>query len=194
MSDQPPRAEDREDTTTRGQPAARAGRRLRSRPRDHRAAVRIEAAGTARPTPIDVNHDACILCDRCVRACDDIQGNDVIGRSGKGYCTRSRSTSTTRWAPALRHARRMRAGLPDRRATNKAIRGMAIRPRESSTQWQPVPILRLGLRPDLLRRPRGRGDLLRRGPRPARVAEQAVREGPLRLGLPQHPPRTTACP
>jgi len=32
---------------------------------------------------IDVNHDACILCDRCVRACDDIQGNDVIGRTGK---------------------------------------------------------------------------------------------------------------
>ena len=37
---------------------------------------------------IEVNHDACILCDRCVRACDDIQGNDVIGRSGKGYSTR----------------------------------------------------------------------------------------------------------
>jgi formate dehydrogenase major subunit len=37
---------------------------------------------------ISVNHDACILCDRCVRACDDIQGNDVIGRSGKGYATR----------------------------------------------------------------------------------------------------------
>jgi formate dehydrogenase major subunit len=47
---------------------------------------------------IAVNHDACILCDRCVRACDDIQGNDVIGRSGKGYATGSPSTSTTRWA------------------------------------------------------------------------------------------------
>ena len=35
---------------------------------------------------ISVNHDACILCDRCVRA-DDIQGNDVIGRSG-GYTAR----------------------------------------------------------------------------------------------------------
>ena len=41
---------------------------------------------------IAVDHDACILCDRCVRACDDIQGNDVIGRSGKGYAPGSRST------------------------------------------------------------------------------------------------------
>ena len=37
---------------------------------------------------IAVDHDSCILCDRCVRACDDIQGNDVIGRTGKGYSTR----------------------------------------------------------------------------------------------------------
>lgn len=34
---------------------------------------------------IAVDHQACILCDRCVRACDDIQSNDVIGRSGKGF-------------------------------------------------------------------------------------------------------------
>ena len=37
---------------------------------------------------IQVDHQACILCDRCIRACNDIQGNDVIGRSGKGYQTR----------------------------------------------------------------------------------------------------------
>ncbi len=37
---------------------------------------------------IAVNHDACIMCDRCVRACDDIQGNDVIGRTGKGHTAR----------------------------------------------------------------------------------------------------------
>jgi formate dehydrogenase major subunit len=37
---------------------------------------------------IAVNHGACILCDRCIRACDEIQGNDVIGRSGKGYSAR----------------------------------------------------------------------------------------------------------
>jgi formate dehydrogenase major subunit len=37
---------------------------------------------------IEVDHQACILCDRCIRACNDIQGNEVIGRSGKGYSTR----------------------------------------------------------------------------------------------------------
>ena len=46
--------------------------------------------GNSRPTDdsspvIAVDHQACILCDRCIRACDDIQSNEVIGRSGKGY-------------------------------------------------------------------------------------------------------------
>ncbi|MBA3960412.1 MAG: cyclic nucleotide-binding domain-containing protein [Chthoniobacterales bacterium] len=31
-----------------------------------------------------VDHSACILCDRCVRACDDVRENHVIGRTGKG--------------------------------------------------------------------------------------------------------------
>jgi formate dehydrogenase major subunit len=34
---------------------------------------------------IAVDHQACILCDRCIRACDGIQSNMVIGRTGKGY-------------------------------------------------------------------------------------------------------------
>ena len=50
-------------------------------------------AGNHRPTDdsspvIDVDHQACILCDRCVRACDDVQSNLVIGRTGKGYQAR----------------------------------------------------------------------------------------------------------
>ena len=50
-------------------------------------------AGGGRPSDesspvIHVNHQACILCDRCIRACDDVQVNEVIGRTGKGYETR----------------------------------------------------------------------------------------------------------
>jgi formate dehydrogenase major subunit len=47
-----------------------------SRPRDDSSKV------------IAVDHQACILCDRCIRACDDVQHNDVIGRTGKGYTAR----------------------------------------------------------------------------------------------------------
>ncbi|MFG0333476.1 MAG: formate dehydrogenase subunit alpha, partial [Maioricimonas sp. JB049] len=37
---------------------------------------------------IAVDHDACILCDRCIRACNDVQNNHVISRTGKGHATR----------------------------------------------------------------------------------------------------------
>src|SRR5262245_59156578 len=37
---------------------------------------------------IAVDHAACILCDRCIRGCDEVQCNDVIGRAGRGYGTR----------------------------------------------------------------------------------------------------------
>lgn len=36
---------------------------------------------------IAVDHSACILCDRCIRACNDLQVNLVIGRANKGYKT-----------------------------------------------------------------------------------------------------------
>ncbi len=37
---------------------------------------------------IAVDHAACILCDSCIRACNEVQHNDVIGRTGKGYNSR----------------------------------------------------------------------------------------------------------
>jgi formate dehydrogenase major subunit len=37
---------------------------------------------------IAVDHDACILCDRCIRACDEIQSNHVIGRAHRALGTR----------------------------------------------------------------------------------------------------------
>ena len=37
---------------------------------------------------IAVDHQACILCDRCIRGCDEVQHNDVLGRTGKGYASR----------------------------------------------------------------------------------------------------------
>lgn len=51
----------------------RFARRLSSRGRDDSSVA------------IAVDHDACILCDRCIRGCDEIRHNDVLGRMGKGY-------------------------------------------------------------------------------------------------------------
>lgn len=31
-----------------------------------------------------IDHSACILCDRCVRACGEVKNNHIIGRTGKG--------------------------------------------------------------------------------------------------------------
>ena len=46
-----------------------------------------------------VQLDACIQCTLCVRACREVQVNDVIGMAGARPCTRrSCSISTTRWA------------------------------------------------------------------------------------------------
>ncbi len=56
-------------------------------------APRFPPSSPARPTDVGseviaVNHAACILCDRCVRGCNEVRQNFVIGRNGKGYETR----------------------------------------------------------------------------------------------------------
>jgi Fe-S-cluster-containing hydrogenase component 2/CRP-like cAMP-binding protein len=54
-----------------------------------RFARRESARGADDSSPvIAVNHDACILCDRCVRGCNVVRRNFVIGRTGKGPGTR----------------------------------------------------------------------------------------------------------
>src|SRR5215469_889473 len=79
---------------------------------------------------ISVNHDACILCDRCVRACDDIQGNDVIGRSGKGYGTRiAFDLNDLMGDSSCVSCGECVAACPTGALTNKPIHDVPIRPR-----------------------------------------------------------------
>ncbi len=56
---------------------------------------RFPARQPARVPPVDdshvamrVNLDACIHCNLCVRACRDVQVNDVIGMAGRGHHTK----------------------------------------------------------------------------------------------------------
>lgn len=51
-----------------------------------------ESPGKAKPRGQDntslviaVDHEACILCDRCIRGCSEIRDNNVLGRQGKGF-------------------------------------------------------------------------------------------------------------
>jgi formate dehydrogenase major subunit len=86
MADQPPTEEDPKETTTADNELLVLARRYGIQREDGIPLASGRGIDLSNPV-IAVNHDACILCDRCVRACDDIQGNDVIGRSGKGYAT-----------------------------------------------------------------------------------------------------------
>jgi len=131
IADQPPRAEDPKQTKTGDNLLLE----LADRYEVARETTELPCAtgrGTDSSNPvIDVNHDACILCDRCVRACDDIQGNDVIGRSGKGYSTRIAfdlndpmgNSSCVTCGECVQ-------ACPTGALTNKPINQIPIRPRE----------------------------------------------------------------
>ncbi len=84
----------------------------------------------------------------------------------------------------LRLLRRVRRGLPDRRADQQADpHHPDPAAHRTGRGGHGLPVLRRRLRADLLRGPRAQRDLLRRGPGAARLARPAVREGPVRLGL-----------
>ena len=95
------------------------------------ALPRARGRGTDSSSPvIAVDHDSCILCDRCVRACDDIQGNDVIGRSGKGYATRiAFDLNDPMGNSTCVSCGECVAACPTGALTNKPIHDVPIRPR-----------------------------------------------------------------
>lgn len=76
---------------------------------------------------IAVDHQACILCDRCVRGCDDIQHNDVITRTGKGYETRiAFDLDTPMGESTCVSCGECVAVCPTGALTNKAVAGLQL--------------------------------------------------------------------
>ena len=136
------------------------------------------AADLSHPA-IAVNLDACIQCTRCLRACRDEQVNDVIGLAFRG---RAREDRVRHGRPDgrvhLRGLRRVRAGLPHRRA-DAGARGGAAGGRQAGRVG--LPVLRRRLPAHLQRQ--GQPHPVRRGPRRPGQPRPAVRQGPLRLRL-----------
>ena len=133
-----------------------------------------------------VNLDACIQCNLCVRACREVQVNDVIGMAYRGHRrARSCSTSTTRWA----HSTCVACGecvqacptgalMPASLLDDEPARGANCADRKVDSV---CPYCGVGCQLDLPHQ--GRQDPLRRRPRRAGQPEPALRQGPLRLRL-----------
>ena len=129
LADQPDREHDPKQTTTADNELLALADRFGVTQND--ALPRANGRGTDFSSPvIAVDHDSCILCDRCVRACDDIQGNDVIGRSGKGYATRiAFDLNDPMGKSSCVSCGECVAACPTGALTNKPIHDVPIQPR-----------------------------------------------------------------
>src|SRR5215469_16125604 len=129
LSDQPPREADPKQTKTGDNELLALADRYGVSRDNGLPCGSGRGADTSSPV-IAVDHDACILCDRCTRACDDVQGNDVIGRSGKGFSTLiAFDLSDPMGASSCVSCGECVAACPTGALTNKPIRDIPIRPR-----------------------------------------------------------------
>ena len=107
----------REDATIPSPSSGTGSMPWASRRRSRFRAIERHVRPTCTHSAIAVNLDACINCGLCVRACREVQINDVIGMA----YPRPRLQGGVRLrqghgAVDLRRLRRVRAGVPDRRA------------------------------------------------------------------------------
>ena len=127
--DQPAREDDPKQTTTADNELIAIADRYLITDVDDLFAGPTRGTDMSNPV-IAVDHDSCILCDRCIRACDDVQGNDVIGRSGKGYATLiAFDLNDPMGESSCVTCGECVAACPTGALTNKAINNIPIQPR-----------------------------------------------------------------
>src|SRR5436190_9714930 len=138
LADQPERERDPKQTTTGDNELLALADRYEVSREDGLPLASGRGIDLSNPV-IAVDHDSCILCDRCVRACDDIQGNDVIGRSGKGYSTRiAFDLNDPMGESSCVTCGECVSACPTGALTNKPIRNIPIRPRSELDQVNTV--------------------------------------------------------
>jgi formate dehydrogenase major subunit len=138
LADQPERERDPKQTTTGDNELLALADRYAVTREDGLPVAAGRGTDVSNPV-IAVDHDSCILCDRCVRACDDIQGNDVIGRSGKGYSTRiAFDLNDPMGESSCVTCGECVSACPTGALTNKPIRNIPIRPRSELDQVNTV--------------------------------------------------------
>ena len=138
LADQPERERDPKQTTTGDNELLALADRYGVSREDGLPLASGRGTDLSNPV-IAVDHDSCILCDRCVRACDDIQGNDVIGRSGKGYSTRiAFDLNDPMGESSCVTCGECVSACPTGALTNKPIRNIPIRPRTELDQVNTV--------------------------------------------------------
>jgi formate dehydrogenase major subunit len=138
LADQPERERDPKQTTTGDNELLALADRYGVSREDGLPVAAGRGTDSSNPV-IAVDHDSCILCDRCVRACDDIQGNDVIGRSGKGYTTRiAFDLNDPMGQSSCVTCGECVSACPTGALTNKPIRNIPIRPRSELDQVNTV--------------------------------------------------------
>lgn len=80
---------------------------------------------------IAVDHQACILCDRCIRGCNELQHNNVITRSGKGYNARiAFDLDAPMGESSCVACGECAAVCPTGALTHKAVHGLRLEPAE----------------------------------------------------------------
>ena len=112
---------------------ARRGRRATSASREPRwrGAVHARATTTTRHPYLAFQHELCISCGRCVRACDEVQGTFALTATGRGFGANV-AAGLDAGLPRLRLrlVRRVRRHLSDRRDHRDLAAGHLTDPTE----------------------------------------------------------------
>src|ERR1700675_1981982 len=93
---------------------------------------------------IAVDHDACILCDRCIRGCDEIKNNFVLGRMGKGYSTGiAFDLNAPMGNSTCISCGECMVSCPTGALTNKGVAGTSIAPADSEHGFEAEELLQI---------------------------------------------------